>query len=740
MRTQHISNIFCLSFDSANRRVFSAGNDDQVIAHDVETGNVHDVFLHDQPVYGISIDPLNDNVFASACDDGRILLYDIREHVNPDPFCLAKYNLAFHAVMFNPVEPRIITTANAKEGVGLWDIRKPQHILLQYGGSNASQSCMSVRFNQQGTHILALRRRLPPVLYAVHSPHHVCLFDHPGYYNSCTMKSCCFAGEDDEFVLSGSDDFNLYIWKIPNLNGTGQWVDSAHMILRGHRSIVNQVRFNPSNCIIASSGVEKLIKLWSPFPLPESSGGLHVEADSVEKQRKVFSHEEYISLVLRSEQFMSHDYSHRSTKEDPRMMAFFDSLVQREIEGWSSDGSNTGSTDLSTVLLPEVVHTHTRSVSSDSDSAHSEATPRDLHALAVAYVESLEEHVAGTADDNAEAARAESPPGASPNRISELIAKKRSQLVRLARTRPGPGSRPPRDSSGGSSSSSSDSGRAAADSDGKRPRTRTGSRKKKTKFLLEYSDSSDEDWDPLWDGKRRPSASDGSNHASVSHDGVNYSCASRGSRRNGAFQHKKRYFPYVSNTTSDSDGGSSTGSDGKREKAKKSSSKRFKYLSGGESSTKNESDVDARDISSCDSSEASDGSYRRCAKSSEVPMQTVEDALITLSTQTSHNSSTERSDVVDPDCDGVYEREEEVVTPNGKRYEGVLGTPDSGIVVTCNSGTSAVNYDGQQRSSEVKSNGEACNQVTFRRLKNNNNINHRITRNFRKRICDSDSN
>jgi WD repeat-containing protein 22 len=30
-------------------------------------------------VYGLSIDPINDNVFASACDDGRVLIYDIRE-------------------------------------------------------------------------------------------------------------------------------------------------------------------------------------------------------------------------------------------------------------------------------------------------------------------------------------------------------------------------------------------------------------------------------------------------------------------------------------------------------------------------------------------------------------------------------------------------------------------------------------------------------------------------------------
>ena len=37
-----------------------------------------DVFLHEEAVYGISVDPINDNVFASACDDGKVVLYDIR--------------------------------------------------------------------------------------------------------------------------------------------------------------------------------------------------------------------------------------------------------------------------------------------------------------------------------------------------------------------------------------------------------------------------------------------------------------------------------------------------------------------------------------------------------------------------------------------------------------------------------------------------------------------------------------
>ncbi|XP_075223771.1 DDB1- and CUL4-associated factor 5 [Lycorma delicatula] len=343
MRAQHVSNIFCIGYDSRNTRLFSAGNDDQVIVHDIQTGDPVDFFLYEQPVYGLSVDPCNDYVFASACDDGKVLIYDIRIPASTEPFLLARCVAAFHGVMYNPVESRLLATANAKEGACLWDVRSPHQPLLRYGSPDPPQSCMSVRWNSSGSQLLALRRRLPPVLYSVQSSSLLAQFDHPGYFNSCTMKSCCFAGYDDEYVLSGSDDFNLYMWKIPSSHNTkGAWVSSAHVVLGGHRSIVNQVRFNADNFLIASSGVEKLIKVWSPFPLPLSSGGLEKDVMS-SKKRKVFSHEEYISLVMRSGQIITHDYSQESTKEDPRMMAFFDSLVQREIEGWSSDESRSDS-------------------------------------------------------------------------------------------------------------------------------------------------------------------------------------------------------------------------------------------------------------------------------------------------------------------------------------------------------------------------------------------------------------
>ncbi|MCJ8750187.1 hypothetical protein PDJAM_G00259680 [Pangasius djambal] len=110
------------------------------------------------------------------------------------------------------------------------------------------------------------------------------------------------------------------------------------MVLKGHRSIVNQVRFNPHTYMICSSGVEKVIKVWSPYQQPECGGDLEGRVE--DKSRSLYTHEEYISLVLNSGSGLSHDYVSQSEQEDPRMMAFFDSLVRREIEGWSSDSDS----------------------------------------------------------------------------------------------------------------------------------------------------------------------------------------------------------------------------------------------------------------------------------------------------------------------------------------------------------------------------------------------------------------
>lgn len=109
-----------------------------------------------------------------------------------------------------------------------------------------------------------------------------------------------------------------------------------------------------------------LLQIWSPYKQPDCTGDLdgRIEDDS----RCLYTHEEYISLVLNSGSGLSHDYANQSVQEDPRMMAFFDSLVRREIEGWSSDSDS----DLSeSTILQLHAGVSERSAYSESESSAS---------------------------------------------------------------------------------------------------------------------------------------------------------------------------------------------------------------------------------------------------------------------------------------------------------------------------------------------------------------------------------
>ena len=143
-----------------------------------KTGDTKDVYLHDDAIYSISVDPTNDHLFASACDDGTVQLYDLRQADATEK--LASSTSPFHSVMHNPVESRIFVTANGRDGAQLWDVRVPNSPLLLYGASAGQrrrklssirnprqQACMFARFSSDGTRVLVLRRRLPPALYKV---------------------------------------------------------------------------------------------------------------------------------------------------------------------------------------------------------------------------------------------------------------------------------------------------------------------------------------------------------------------------------------------------------------------------------------------------------------------------------------------------------------------------------------------------------------------------------------------
>ncbi|XP_039249234.2 DDB1- and CUL4-associated factor 5-like [Styela clava] len=377
MHATHLSNIFCLTFNMTDDKLISSGNDGQVILHDLHTNNLVDVFMCDNSVYGLSSSPSNEHLVAAACEDGTVHIIDTRL-TKADGLCLARRSSAFHSVMFSPVDHHLIATSHSRDGMALWDIRSPKKEVLHYGQRGSKQRAMSARFNKTGNQLLCLRRRQCLALYNISDSKSIAEFDCDGYSNYCTMKSCCFAGDKDQYIVSGSDDFGVYMWKLPGeYEGKRQHVGNAFKVLRGHRSIVNQVRFNRHSNLLVSCGVEKMVKLWSTERLPMGGGDVF---PSCEKPRKRYSHNEYIQLIFESSG-MVHDYHAEDMEEDPKMLAFFDSLVQHEADDRTSDSSNCDSSVA--IQLNDYFSTHEENTTNSESLTSDDGGPASLDTLGI---------------------------------------------------------------------------------------------------------------------------------------------------------------------------------------------------------------------------------------------------------------------------------------------------------------------------------------------------------------------
>lgn len=83
-----------------------------------------------------------------------------------------------------------------------------------------------------------------------------------------------------------------------------------------------------------------------------------------------------MNLVLDSGQPLTHEYEGGSIDEDPRMLAFFDSLIEREQRGWNSSESSLSGDDFYASFLG--LRSSESSTESDTDAASTRRTQNIL--------------------------------------------------------------------------------------------------------------------------------------------------------------------------------------------------------------------------------------------------------------------------------------------------------------------------------------------------------------------------
>ncbi|GFP92144.1 wd and tetratricopeptide repeats protein 1 [Phtheirospermum japonicum] len=80
------------------------------------------------------------------------------------------------------------------------------------------------------------------------------------------IKQASFIGQRGEYVASGSDDGRWFIWE----KKTGRLIKMLH----GDDAVVNCIQSHPHDCVIATSGIDSTIKLWTPnSPVPSIVAG-----------------------------------------------------------------------------------------------------------------------------------------------------------------------------------------------------------------------------------------------------------------------------------------------------------------------------------------------------------------------------------------------------------------------------------------------------------------------------------
>ncbi|KAL5558541.1 hypothetical protein UlMin_034752 [Ulmus minor] len=123
------------------------------------------------------------------------------------------------------------------------------------------------------------------------------------------IKQASFLGQKGEYIASGSDDGRWFIWE----KRTGRFIK----MLQGDEAVVNCVQCHPYDCVVATSGIDNTIKIWSPtaaVPSTVAGGAAGPEAadflDAMESnQRRLCRNREAILGFEILERFRMHDFT-----------------------------------------------------------------------------------------------------------------------------------------------------------------------------------------------------------------------------------------------------------------------------------------------------------------------------------------------------------------------------------------------------------------------------------------------
>ncbi|KAL7201878.1 hypothetical protein ACSBR1_033553 [Camellia fascicularis] len=301
----HLENIFQVRIMpfTDDRKIVTSSADGQVrLGQVLDNGEVETKMLaeHQGRVHNIVVEPGNPHILYSCGEDGFVQHFDLRSNSARKLFCCSSFtdkkqsssSIRLNAIVIDTRNPDYFAVGGSDEYARVYDIRKYQSDASSNVDAPINTFCPNHLIKTHDVHITALAYSNSSELLVSYNDELIYLFQknmgigpsplsvphedlqkleepqaYSGHRNSRTVKGVSFFGPHDEYVMSGSDCGHIFIWK----------KEGAKLVrlMVGDRHIVNQLEAHPHMPVIATSGIEKNIKLWAPvsndvLPLPHN--------------------------------------------------------------------------------------------------------------------------------------------------------------------------------------------------------------------------------------------------------------------------------------------------------------------------------------------------------------------------------------------------------------------------------------------------------------------------------------
>ncbi|XP_077471786.1 DDB1- and CUL4-associated factor 8 [Stigmatopora argus] len=274
----HQNNVFQAKFlpHCGDSTLVTCARDGQIRMAELSATNccksTRQIAQHKGAAHKLALQPDSPCFFLSAGEDAVVLGIDLRLDNPANKLAVVKEGdkkVGLYTIHINPAKTQYFAAGGKDQYIRIYDQRKinendnngvlkkfcPSHLVSSESKTNIT--CLVYSYN--GTELLASYNDEDIYLFdSNHSDGADYCRRYKGHRNNATVKGVNFYGPCSEFVVSGSDCGNIYLWDKHSARIV-QFMEEAD-----RSGVVNCLEPHPHQPNMVTSGLDHYIKVWAP--------------------------------------------------------------------------------------------------------------------------------------------------------------------------------------------------------------------------------------------------------------------------------------------------------------------------------------------------------------------------------------------------------------------------------------------------------------------------------------------